>query len=345
MWHAPADAAALDDAQYAALVARFQSAVDAERARYSVPGITAAFVLPDGRVAKVASGFADVERKIPMTPDSRMLGGSTGKTLAAAVAMKLSQQRVWSLDDKVSKYLGKRPWFHRLPNADALTIRLLLQHRSGLENYYDNPRFLDWYRERMAEDPSFVPGFDTLIEFVCDRPPLFAPGQGFNYTDIGYLLVGLAIESATGRTYYDLAREFYLDPLALMLTVPANTRRIPGLAQGYANGRNALLLGPTMLAANGALTYDPSIEFTAGRFCDQRGRSGPMGIRFVRRAGIGCCSAVRDGRCARRRDEWTLLWARLGRFPGGRRTCLWPTVTMDTFRATALRCATTLRPP
>lgn len=271
MWHGPAGAAALDDAQYAALIARFQSAVDAERARYSVPGITAAFVLPDGRVAKVASGFADIERKVPMTPDSRMLGGSTGKTLAAAVAVKLSKQGVWSLDDKVSKYLGKRPWFHRLPNADALTIRLLLQHRSGLENYYNNPRFLDWYRERMAADPAFVPDFDTLIEFVCDQPALFAPGQGFNYTDIGYLLVGLSIEAATGRAYYDLAREFYLDPLALVLTVPSNTRRIPGLAQGYAKGRNPLLLGPTMLAANGALSYDPSIEFTAGGFATNAG--------------------------------------------------------------------------
>jgi D-alanyl-D-alanine carboxypeptidase len=226
LWHLPAAAAALDDAQYAALAARFQAAVDAERVRYSVPGITAAFVLSDGRTVKVASGFADVERKLAMTPDSRMLGGSTGKTLAAAVAMKLAEQGTWSLDDKVSKYLGKRPWFARLPNADALTIRLLLQHRSGLENYYNNPRFLDWYRERMAADPSFVPGFDTLIEFVCDQRPLFAPGQGFNYSDIGYLLVGLAIESATGRAYYDLAREFFLDPLGLTLTVPANTRRI-----------------------------------------------------------------------------------------------------------------------
>ena len=265
------DAAPLSDSQYAALVARFQSAVDAERARYSVPGITAAFVLPDGRMAKVASGLADVERKIPMTPDSRMLSGSTGKTLAAAVAMKLSQQRVWSLDDKLSKYLGSRPWFRRLPNADALTIRMLLQHRSGLENYYDNPRFFEWYRAQLEEDPHYVPGFDALIEFVCDRPPLFAPGQGFSYTDIGYLLVGLAMEAATGRAYYDLAREFYLDPLGLTLTVPANTRRIPGLAQGYANGRNALLLGPTMVDAAGALTYDPSIEFTAGGFATNAG--------------------------------------------------------------------------
>ncbi|HEY5758930.1 MAG TPA: serine hydrolase domain-containing protein, partial [Steroidobacter sp.] len=271
VWLAPVDAAPLSEAQYAALIARFQSAVDAERARYSVPGITAAFVLPDGRMAKVSSGFADVERKIPMTPDSRMLSGSTGKTLTAAVAMKLSQQNVWSLDDKVSKYLGTRPWFQRLPNADALTIRMLLQHRGGLENYYNNPRFFEWYQAKVAEDPAYVPGFDTLIEFVCDRPPLFPAGQGFNYTDVGYLLVGLALESATGRAYYDLARELYLDPLGLTLTASSNGRSIPGLAQGYANGRNALLLGPTMIDAAGKLTYDPSIEFTAGGFVSNSG--------------------------------------------------------------------------
>jgi D-alanyl-D-alanine carboxypeptidase len=271
LWSIASNAAPLSESQYAALLARFQTAVDAERARYSVPGITAAFVLPDGRLAKVASGRADVERNVSMTPDSRMLSGSTGKTLTAAVAMKLSAQGAWSLDDKLSKYLGNRPWFSRLPNADALTIRLLLQHRGGLENYYDNPRFFEQHRARVAADPAYVPGFDTLIEFVCDRPPLFPPGQGFSYTDVGYLLVGLAMEAATGRKYYELAREFYLDPLGLTLTAPANGRQLAGLAQGYANGRNALLLGPTMVDAAGLLTYDPSIEFTAGGFISNAG--------------------------------------------------------------------------
>lgn len=271
MWGAAAAAAPLSEPQYAALLARFQTVVDAERARYSVPGITAAFVLPDGRMAKVASGRADVERNVSMTPDSRMLSGSTGKTLTAAVAMKLSLQGAWSLDDKLSKYLGKQPWFGRLPNADALTIRLLLQHRGGLENYYNNPRFFELHRARVAADPAYVPSFDTLIEFVCDRPPLFPPGQGFNYTDVGYLLVGLAMEAATGRTYYELAREFYLDPLNLTLTAPSNGRRLPGLAQGYGKGRNPLLLGPTMVDSAGVLTYDPSIEFTAGGFVTNAG--------------------------------------------------------------------------
>ncbi len=210
MGEAAVDAAPLSESQFAALMARFQSAVDAERARYSVPGITAAFVLPDGRMVKVASGYADVERKILMTPDSRHAlrqhgqdaGGCSRHQVVTASAYGRSMT-------KSSKYSGSRPWFHRLPNADALTLRLLLQHRSGLENYYNNPRFFEWYRARLAEDPSYVLGFDTLIEFVCDQPPLFPPGQGFNYSDVGYLIVGLAMESATGRAYYDLARESF----------------------------------------------------------------------------------------------------------------------------------------
>jgi D-alanyl-D-alanine carboxypeptidase len=79
------------------------------------------------------------------------------------------------------------------------------------------------------------------------------------------------MEAATGRKYYELAREFYLDPLSLTLTAPSNGRRLPGLAQGYGKGRNPLLLGPTMVDAAGILTYDPSIEFTAGGFVSNAG--------------------------------------------------------------------------
>ena len=264
-------AADLNDREFAALLGNFQTVVDAERERYDIPGMTAAFVLPDGRMGKVASGSADRERHSAMTPDSRMLSGSIGKTMTSAVAVKLTEQGIWLLDDKLSKYLGHNSWFTKLPNADHLTVRLLLQHRSGLENYYDNPRFLEFLKQKTAEDPSYAPTFETLIAFVSDRPPLFPPGHGFNYTDVGYLLVGLAIEQATGRPFYETARNLFLDPLGLVLTSPSNVRRIPGLTQGYANGKNPLLQGPTMIGADGQLTYDPSIEFTAGGLATNSG--------------------------------------------------------------------------
>ena len=266
-----ASASPLSDREFAALLSTFQMAVDRERIENKIPGLTAAFVLGDGRTGKVASGFADVERKLRMHPDVRMLSGSTGKSFTAAVAIKLAEEGVWSLDDSLSKYLGTAPWFARLPNADSLTIRLLLQHRGGIENYYNNPRFLELLRRKVAEDPNYAPDYDTLIQFVIDRPPLFPAGAGFSYTDVGYLLVGLAIERASGKHYYDLVRSYFLDPLGLMLTVPSNTRRLPGLAQGYAHGQDPLLPGPRMLTADGLLTYDPSVEFTAGGFATNSG--------------------------------------------------------------------------
>ena len=261
----------LSDREFAVLLSEFQIAVDTERRRYQIPGMTAAFVLPDGRLGKVASGSADLERREAITPDSRMLSGSIGKTVTSAVAVKLAEHGVWSLDDKLSRYLGRNAWFPRLPNAEHLTVRLLLQHRAELENYYDNPRFFDLLRRETAANPSYAPTFETLINFVADRPPLFAPGDGFKYTDVGYLLVGLAIEQATGRPYYETARALLLDPLGLNLTSPSNVRRLPGLTQGYANGQNALLQGPQMLGADGQLTYNPSIEFTAGGFVTNAG--------------------------------------------------------------------------
>ena len=254
----------VSDADYAQLIARFQAKLDAERIRQKIPGATAAFVLPDGRMGKVASGYADVERKVAMTPDSRMLGGSTGKTYVSATAIKLAEQGKWSLEDKLSKYLGDKPWFKRLPNGDAITIRMLLRHRSGIDNYYNNPRFFEWLGERTKSDPKFQLAQSDIIDFVLDRPPLFRPDYGFHYTDVAYILVGLAMEKVTGRSYYDLVREQLLNPVGLTLTTPQVSRNVPGLAQGYSNGVNPLLMGPKMIGADGVMTYDPAIEYTGG---------------------------------------------------------------------------------
>ena len=254
----------VSDAEYAQLIARFQAKLDAERIRQKIPGATAAFVLPDGRMGKVASGYADVERKVVMTPDSRMLGGSTGKTYVAATAIKLTEQGKWSLDDKLSKYLGDQPWFKRLPNGDAITIRMLLRHRSGIDNYYNNPRFFEWLGEKTRADPKFQLAQSDIIDFVLDRPPLFKPDYGFHYTDVGYILAGLAMEKATGRSYYDLLQENLLDPVGLSLSTRQISPNIPGLAQGYSNGVNPLLMGPKMIGADGVMTYDPAIEYTGG---------------------------------------------------------------------------------
>lgn len=69
---------------------------------------------------------------------------------------------------------------------------------------------------------------EFIAESVLDAEPLFPAGEGYHYSDVHYTLAGLAIEEASGREYYDLLDEFFLDPFELDLTLPATRTRVPG---------------------------------------------------------------------------------------------------------------------
>src|SRR5215212_7254162 len=137
------DAVAPGDAERLARVARaVQAKLDEARARLNFPGATAGFVLPDGRSASVATGLSDLEAKTPLKPSDRMPAGSVGKTFVAAVALQLVQEGKLSLDGRLAELLGGEKWFARLPNSDALTLRMLLNHSSGIPNHVEDERFL-----------------------------------------------------------------------------------------------------------------------------------------------------------------------------------------------------------
>ncbi|OPX25507.1 MAG: hypothetical protein B1H05_03650, partial [Candidatus Cloacimonas sp. 4484_140] len=103
------------------LKARFQSELETLHDQYKFPGATAAYILPDGTVEVVAIGIDDVESKIPMKPQSRMLTASIGKTFVGAIVVSLAKEGVLSLDDPISKWLDDQPWFSRLPNHNFIT--------------------------------------------------------------------------------------------------------------------------------------------------------------------------------------------------------------------------------
>jgi D-alanyl-D-alanine carboxypeptidase len=248
------------------LTERFQSELDRFQKAGAFPGATAAFILADGRYAVCAAGYADKEQKVPMKADSRMLSGSVGKTFAAAVALSLAQEGKVGLDDKIEKWLGGEDWFSRLPNGKDITLRMLLTHSSGLTDHVNDLGFglAVLQRTRSATpDPDFHFKPRELVEFVLDKKPLFPAGQGYSYTDTGYILVGMIIERAAGSTYYAELQKRFLDPLKLTLTVPANTRDIPGLSPGYMSPSNPLGL-PAKTVADGKMLFNPANEWTGG---------------------------------------------------------------------------------
>jgi len=232
-----------------------------------LPGLSAAFALPDGRVGTAVAGFADPDEKRRMTPDTRFLAGSVGKSLHAALAVALARERVVDLDAPISRWIGGEPWFARLPNARDLTLRLLLQHRSGLIDHVFSVEFVVRELEmRMFEpDHTLLPP-EQLIESAFDREPLFPVGKGFAYGDTNYVLAGIVIQCATGRSDFDLIDERFLAPLGLDGIIAARSPRIPRLAIGHQLPVNPFLLPPKMVDEHGLLPIHPMLESTAGGF-------------------------------------------------------------------------------
>ena len=246
-----------------ALKARFQSELDTLHKQFRFPGATAAYILPNGTVEVFATGLADVELEIPMTPQSRMLAASIGKTFVGATVVALAQEGVLNLDDPISKWLGDRSWFSRLPNHDMITLRQLLTHSSGIANHVDMERFRHAFRKnRHATTNPLSP--EALIAFVLDQPPLFKAGEGWYYSDTGYILVGLIIEAVTGHSYYEEVTRRFLEPLQLTLTAPSDRRELSGLAAGYLAPDNIFNLPEKTTLLPGIMAWHPGIEWTGG---------------------------------------------------------------------------------
>lgn len=242
---------------------QFQLTLDTLQIEIGFPGAVAAYILPDGSVGVAATGLADVETKKPMTPQTRMLAASIGKTFVSATTLALANEGLVNLDQPISTWLKDRPWFARLPNNQTITLRQLLTHTSGLPDHVHMDNFSKWLSEDWGKtDQSFQP--EDLIQFVLDKPPLFEAGKGWAYSDTGYILIGLIIESVGRESYYDQLTTRFLVPLHLDLTAPSNCKTLSSLASGYTSNDNFLKMPPKTTVISGTLAWDPSFEWTGG---------------------------------------------------------------------------------
>ena len=249
--------------QAAHLSDQIEATLDALRNSYGFPGATAAIALPDGTVATAAIGLADVEAGRPMTPETRMLAASIGKTFVAAAVLALESEGRLARTDRIAEHLGDRLWFADLPNADSITIDHLLHHQSGLPDHPHLPEFQAAAATRIAVGASaFTP--EEVLGFVTGREPLFESGTAWAYSDTGYILLGLVIEKATGRPFYNVVQERFLGPLDLTRTVPSDRPDIAGLAVGYTTPENPFGLPERTADAEGRLVWDPGVEWTGG---------------------------------------------------------------------------------
>jgi len=227
----------------------------------SFPGATFGVVLANGESFGLAVGFSDRETKTPMMPTDRMLAGSGGKTFAAATALQLIKEGKIGLDDKIEKYLGREPWFSRLPNAKDITVRQLMNHTSGLVRY----EFKEQFTKDLTANPEKVWKPAELVAYLLDEKPPFEAGKGWDYSDTNYIVLGMIIEKVTGRKFYDEANRRVLKPLKLTNTIPQDGSRLKGVVQGYAGSSNPFG-GKDAMIEDGKFVINPQFEWTGGGY-------------------------------------------------------------------------------
>jgi D-alanyl-D-alanine carboxypeptidase len=182
----------------------------------SIPGLVVVTASPHSSSER-AAGVSDAEFGTPMTTERRFLIGSVTKTFVAAVVLQLVDEGALALDEEVG------------PLAEGVTLRQLLNHTSGLPEYYaDFDSLIAPYRADRGHKPNLTPR--AALELVHDRPRLFPPGAGWEYSGGNYLALGLIVEETTGATLRDELRRRIIKPLGLGGT---DLRDRAGLARGY----------------------------------------------------------------------------------------------------------------
>ena len=161
------------------------------------------------RVRRAAAGVSQRQPRVALRTTDRFRAASITKSFVATVVLELVAEGRLSLDDTVEHWLPGL-----VPNGAAITLRELLNHTSGLFDFGDDQV---WNQSRVA-DPQRIWLPKELIAAAVSHPPYFRPGTAWHYSNTNYVLLGLIIEAATGRSLGDELRERLLQPLALGAT-------------------------------------------------------------------------------------------------------------------------------
>jgi CubicO group peptidase (beta-lactamase class C family) len=172
--------------------------------KYGLDGIIVYVDQAGKEPALYTAGWKNRENKVPADAHALFKIASISKLYeAVAVAMLVHDERL-SLDKTLAEYLPQ--FAERIEHADEITLRMMVQHRSGIPNYVDHPDY-PWtspYKER-AE----------TYELVLDMPADFKPDTKYRYSNTNYLLIGDIMDKTLGYSHHEYIRKEILEPLEL----------------------------------------------------------------------------------------------------------------------------------
>ena len=179
------------------------------------PGALVGVWTGSGTTLVKAYGLARTDPERAMRAGIDFRAGSVTKTFTGNLALQLVDQGRLSLEDPVSKYV------EGVPDGERITVRMLLNHSSGLFNYGADMAL----NETITADPHKVWTPAELVAAAVSNPPYFPPGEGCAYSNTNYVLLGMIVEKVTGRGFEDELAAGITGPLGLGApTWPRGTR-------------------------------------------------------------------------------------------------------------------------
>jgi D-alanyl-D-alanine carboxypeptidase len=186
----------------------------------AVPPLSGVLLVARGRdvLLHEAYGPADMATGLVNQPETRFDVGSLNKLFTATAILRLARDGALGLDDTLGRFLDDFP-----PHvAERVTVRQLLEFRSGFGDYLEHPRFL--------EDPKRFNAPGDFLPLARAQELHFEPGAGVRYSNMGYVLLGAILERVTGRGYHDVMDELVFRPAGMR---SAGARGGPDAARRY----------------------------------------------------------------------------------------------------------------
>lgn len=179
------------------------------------PGVSVEIRSPEGSEFLTA-GNASLESERPLRPEDSFRIASVTKTFTAALVMDLVEEGRLSLDDTVESQVPGL-----LDKGDAITVRQLLGHTSGLPEYTRDEEFLEAFSSGESLSPR------DIVGFVSSEPLAFEPGINYEYSDTDNIVLGLIVEEVTGNAYEQELHSRILEPLGLQTTLLPDGPQMP----------------------------------------------------------------------------------------------------------------------
>jgi D-alanyl-D-alanine carboxypeptidase len=224
------------------------------RAAYGIPGISAAVTFPDGTSWIAKAGFADTAAHRVVTTGTAFSAGSISKTFTSALVMRLVEEGRLSLDASVRTYLPS------LVIDPAITVRQLLDHTSGLNDFFSHSTI----DAALLAHPRRVWSAAESLRYV--GKPYFRPGAGWHYSNTNYLVLGMLAEAAGQAPLATQLRQRFFDPLGLSHTIYQSVERPRGpIAHGYRfTGPSPKLRGIDVSDGTGVIPFTSVVTASGG---------------------------------------------------------------------------------